>query len=127
MDLDALSADPPLELVGGAVGDDVAVVDDDDVLGQLVGLLEVLRRQQQGRAVADEAADDVPHAQPAAWVEPGGGLVEDEQARPADDGAREVEASPHAARVRLDHAIRGVDEVELLEQLLAHGREPPSS
>ena len=54
-DLDALAADLRLELVGGAAGDDLAVVDDGDRVGQLVGLLEVLGRQQQRRALADQA------------------------------------------------------------------------
>ena len=46
-DLDALAADLGLELVRGAARDDLAVVDDGDLVGELVGLLEVLRRQQQ--------------------------------------------------------------------------------
>ena len=37
---------PRLELARRAVRDHLAVVDDDDVVGQVVGLLEVLRRQQ---------------------------------------------------------------------------------
>ena len=53
-DLDAGPADLRLELVGRAAGDDLAVVDDRDRVGQLVGLLEVLRRQQERRALADE-------------------------------------------------------------------------
>ena len=53
-DLDALAADLRLQLVGGAAGDDLAVVDDGDRVGQLVGLLEVLRRQQERRPFADE-------------------------------------------------------------------------
>ena len=53
-DLDAGPADLRLELVGGAAGDDLAVVDDRDRVGQLVRLLEVLRRQQERRALADE-------------------------------------------------------------------------
>ena len=46
-DLDALAADLGLELVRGAPGDDLAVVDDRDGVRQLVRLLEVLRRQQE--------------------------------------------------------------------------------
>lgn len=41
-DLQDLAADLGLELVGGAMGDDLAVVDDGDVAGQVVGLLHVL-------------------------------------------------------------------------------------
>ena len=47
------SRSPPtlvLELVRGALGDHVAVVDHDDPVGEPVGLVEVLRGQQHGRA-----------------------------------------------------------------------------
>ena len=117
-DLDPLAADLRLELVGGAAGDDLAVVDDGDRVGQLVGLLEVLRRQQERRALADEAADDVPHPEPAARVEARRRLVQEQEPRPPDQGAAEVEPAAHAARVGLDDAVGGVGQVELLEQLV---------
>ena len=117
-DLDPLAADLRLELVRGAAGDDLPVVDDRDRVGQLVGLLEVLGRQQEGRALADEAADDVPHAEPAARVEPGRRLVEEQEPRSADQRAPEVQPAAHPARVGLDDAIAGVGEVELLEELV---------
>ena len=50
--LDPLAAELRLELVGRAARDDLAVVDDRDRVGQLVGLLEVLRREQERRALA---------------------------------------------------------------------------
>ena len=43
------------------VGDHAPAVDDRDLVRELVGLLEVLRRQQHGRPVVDERAHDVPH------------------------------------------------------------------
>ena len=49
-DLDALAAGLRLELVGGAAGDDLAVVDDADVVREVVGLLQVLGGEQQGGA-----------------------------------------------------------------------------
>ena len=117
-DLDALAADLRLQLVGGAAGDDPAVVDDGDAVGQLVGLFQVLGGEQEGRALAHPVADDLPHAEPAARVEPGRRLVEEEQARPADQGAGEVEAAAHAAGVGLDDPVGGVGQGELLEQLV---------
>ena len=104
-DLDPLAAELGLELVRGAAGDDLAVVDDRDRVGQLVGLLEVLRREQERRALRDEAPDDVPHADAAARVEAGRRLVEEQQPRMADQRAAEVEPPAHAARVRLDDAV----------------------
>jgi hypothetical protein len=45
-DLDALAADLCLELVGRAVGNLPAVVDHHDVVGEAVGLLQILSGQQ---------------------------------------------------------------------------------
>ena len=117
VELDDVAADPVLQLVRRARRDDEALVDDDDLVGELVGLLEVLRREQQRRPLADELADDGPHAEPAAWVESGRRLVEEQHLRTADETAGEVEATLHAAGVGLGLPVGGVDEVEALEQL----------
>jgi hypothetical protein len=117
-DLDPLAADLGLERIRGAAGDDPAVIDDRDRVGQGVGLLEVLGREQDRGAGPHPGADRVPQRQPAARVEAGGRLVEEEHPRSADQRARQVEAAPHAARVRLDDAIGGVDQLEGGEQLV---------
>src|SRR4029077_700565 len=102
-----------------AAGVYIRVGDDDDGVRQLVGLLEVLSRQEQRDALPDETAEDVPHPEPGAWVEPGRGFIVDQQARAADQGAREVEPAAHPARVRLDHPITGIHQVVLSEHLSA--------
>ena len=43
-----------LQLAAVSLGDDPAVVDDDDAVGQLVGLVEVLGGEQQRDAVGHE-------------------------------------------------------------------------
>ncbi|BDZ59185.1 hypothetical protein GCM10025872_28420 [Barrientosiimonas endolithica] len=106
-----------LELVGRALGDDLALVDHDDVVGQPVGLLEVLRGEQHGGAAAHQVGDDVPHVAAAARVEAGGRLVEEDHRRVGDQRAREVEPAPHAAGVGLGGAVGRVLEAELREQL----------
>ena len=98
-------ADRGLELVGGAVGDDEAVVDHRDAVGQLVRLVEVLGCQQHGGAVGDESADGVPHLGAGARVESGGRLVEEQQGWGVDEACREVEASTHAAGEVLEWAV----------------------
>jgi hypothetical protein len=110
--------DRRLELAGRALGDHAAVVDDRDPVGELVGLVEVLRAQQHGRALADERAHDLPHLVARARVEPRGRLVEDHQARGDDDAGGDVEPPAHAAGVVLDLARRGVGEAERLQQLV---------
>ena len=81
--------------------DDQAMVDHDDVVGQLVRLVHVLGGEQEGRAPRHQLTDDGPHPQPAAGVEAGGGLVEEKDPRPADQAGRQVQAPQHSAGVRL--------------------------
>ena len=102
---------------GVPVGDDAAAVEHRDAVRELVRLVEVLRGEQHGRAVRDEAAHDVPHGVAAARVEARGGLVEEDHARCRDEGHREVEPALHPAGVGGERLARGLDEVELLEQL----------
>src|SRR5690606_32086936 len=72
--VDPFAADLRLQLVGRALGDGRAGVDHHDVVGELLGLFEVLRGEQQGGAAADEIGDDAPQFVAAARVEAGGGL-----------------------------------------------------
>ena len=80
-DLQARAAGLGLQLGRGAAGDHAAVVDDDDPVGELVGLVEVLRRQQQRDAVGDEPSDHLPHAHSAGRIEAGRRLVEEQHRR----------------------------------------------
>ena len=101
-----LGADGGLELGGRALGGDPAAVDDGDPLREAVGLLEVLRGQQDRGPVAAQLVDRVPQLLARARVQPGGGLVEQDHGRAADEARAEVEPAPHAARVRGDAAGR---------------------
>ena len=107
-DLDPLPADLSLELVRGAMSDLSPVVDDDDVVGEVVGLLEILGSQQQGRSPLHEVPDHHPEVDPAARVETGRGLVEEEHRRRCHQGAGHVEAAPHAPGVGLHRPVAGV-------------------
>ena len=101
----------------GVVGDHPAVVDDGDLVGQGVGLLQVLRGQQHGRAVRDQAADDVPHVLALGRVEAGGRLVQEDHLGAADQARGQVEAAAHAAGVGLGRPVGRVGQVEPLQQL----------
>ena len=118
VDLQPLAADAVLELVGRALGDHVSVVDHHDPVGQPVGLVEVLRRQQHGRAGRHARLDRLPQTEPADRVEAGRRLVEEQHRRAEDKRGREVEPAAHAARVRLHRPPGGLGEVEALEQLV---------
>ena len=117
LDLEDLAADVVLELVARSLGDHAAVVDHGDLVRELIGLLEVLRRQQDRRAFAAQVADDLPDLVATPRIETGGRLVEEEHARPGEQARREVESPAHPARVGLRRAIGGVGELEALEQL----------
>ena len=105
------------EFAGGAFGDDSAAVENGDPVGEPVGLVEVLRRQQDRGAGGDEVADVLPDGAAAARVEPGGGLVEEDHLRRADEGHGQVEPAKHSAGVGRYRPARRLDEIEALEQL----------
>ena len=117
-DVEAGAADLGLQLVAGALGDHLAVIDHHDLVAQPVGLVEVLGGEQHGAAGRRAGLDRLPHADPAAGVEPGGGLVQEQHGRPGDERGGEVEPAPHAAGVGLGRPLGGVDELEPLEQLV---------
>ncbi len=118
-DLDGRSGDLRLQRVRRALGDDPPVVDDPDAVGEHVGLLEVLRGQEDGHAlVLGQPPHLLPQRGPALDVEPGGRLVEEEDARAVDEREREVEPALHPARVAADLAIGRVVEADAVEQLV---------
>src|SRR4051794_11051903 len=69
--LESRSSDLVLQLRDTALGHDAAGVDDGYPVGQLVGLVEVLRGEEDGHTLPREAGDYVPHRLPAARVEAG--------------------------------------------------------
>ncbi len=118
--LDRRSADLVLERVRGALGDDLARVDDPDPVGERVRLLEVLGGEEDGHAlVARKPRDLVPERRSALDVQPGGRLVEEQQPGLVDQRQREVESAAHAARVAAHLAVGGVGEPDAGDQLVA--------
>ena len=96
--------------VGRAGGDDLAVVEQDDVVGERVGLLQVLGGEDQRGAAADQLAEHVPELVAAFRVEAGGRLVEEEDRGRGDEAGGEVEPAAHAAAVVLDQPVARVVE-----------------
>jgi len=121
--LDDVAPGPGLELGGRSGRDHAPVVDDYHVGRELVGLVEVLRREQHVGPALDERADRLPELVAAARVESGGRLVEEQHARHRDEAGGEVEPAAHAARQVLREPVGGIEEVELVEQ--GGGAPPP--
>ena len=64
------------------------MVDDGDTAGELVGLLEVLRREEDRGAVVVEVAHLIPQVEAAGRVEARGRLVEEQHDRLVDERHR---------------------------------------
>ena len=113
---DVPAGDPSLQLGRRTDGHDAVLVEHRDPIGELVGLVQVLRGEEDGDSVGDQAAHDLPHHVTTARVEAGRRLVEEDDPRIADQCHGEIESSAHAARVGRRRLFRRVDELEALQQ-----------
>ena len=105
LDLHGVAAQLALQLLGAALGDDAAAVDDHEPRGEPVGLLEVVRRQQDRHLLlAGQPLDLAPQLGARLGVEARRRLVEEEHRRSVDEAERDVEPALHAAGVRLRRA-----------------------
>ena len=116
-ELEAVAADLCLELIGGAVGEDAAAVDDHDLVGELVGFLQVLGGEQHSGAVVDKPTDGLPELVAAARVQAAAGLVQEQHLGVADQADGQVQAAAHAARPGAHRAIGCLGQLEPLQQL----------
>ena len=120
-DDDRVARHPLLELARGAADDDLAVIHDHDPVAQRVGLFEVVRGEEDGRAALAKPADVLPEVRPVLRVEAGRGLVEEEHLRVVHDAEGNVEAPDLAAGVGLHLAVGELAQVEHVHELLAAG------
>ena len=102
----------------GALGDDPAVADHDQVVGDDLDLVQQVRGEQHGAAVVGVPAEQVAHPADAGRVEAVGRLVEDQHLGVADQRGRDAEPLAHAERV-VAHPAAGLgrgqaDQVEHL-------------
>ena len=106
-----------LQFGRGALGDEPALVEHGDPVGQLVGLLQVLRGEEDRDAVlADQVVDDLPHGAPAARVEPGGWLVQEDDPGLADQRHGQIQPAPHAPGIGGQRFAGRLGQIEFLEQ-----------
>ena len=117
---EAVAAQLALELVGSPGCDDASVVDDGEPIGEVVGLVEVVRRQQDGHPLGARHPGDLrPHLGASLRVEAGRRLVEEEDHWAVDQADGDVELAVHAAAVGLGEPVGRLGEVEAVEQLVS--------
>jgi tetracycline repressor-like protein len=110
----ALAADLGLELGGRAGRDHAAGVDHRDAVGEPVGLLQVLRGEQERGAAVHEAAQHVPQLVARARIQAGGRLVEEQHRRCGDQARRQIQPPAHAAGVGARQPAAGAAQAEPL-------------
>src|SRR5437763_4689919 len=86
-------------------GDELAAVDDHDLVGELGHLGQHVARDEDGPAALRERAEEVPQPANAFRIDPVGGLVEDEQLGLAEQRGGNAETLPNTERVASDPAL----------------------
>ena len=115
---DGVGAHAALELGRRVEGEDPAVVHDGHPVTELVGLFHVVRGEHDRLALGVEALEELPQRQTALGVEPGSGLVEEEDGGPVEDGPRHHEALGHAAREGVDRRLGEARQLEPLQEVV---------
>ena len=103
-------ADDLHQLLVGADGDHLAVVDDADAVAELLRLGHVVRRVEDRHPLVAEREDAVEDRPPALRVDPHRRLVEVEHLGPVQQRDADVDAPLHAAAELLDAVLLAVDE-----------------
>jgi hypothetical protein len=111
-------ADQRDELAAGALGADLALVDDPDPVAQPLGLLHVVGGVEDRHALLLERLDPRQDGVPALWVDPDGRLVEDEQTRLVEEADPDVQASFHPAGVGVGPLLGSVAQLDQVEDLV---------
>ncbi len=95
------------DLFGRPVGDLLAVIEDDDVVGDAHHHAHVVLDEQNGDVVLlADRIEELVEPLALAGVEPGGGLVEAEQERLRAHGPRDLEPPLVAVGERARHGVR---------------------
>ena len=114
-------ASPPSAVRRSSSGGATAMrrpLDDERNLVALLGLVDVLGRDEQRPPLVAQAVELLPDGHPEEGIDAGGRLVEDQESRIVDERTGELEPSLHAAGQPARPAVPGVPQVEQLQDLL---------
>ena len=98
--------------------DDLPLADHADALGHQLGLLDVMRGQDDGHARIAQEADHLPHVLPQLDIDAGRRLVEKQHLRLVRQGLGDQHAALHPSRQRHDLAVFPVPQRQVREHLL---------
>ena len=101
---------------------DPAELDDREPVAQLLDLAHQVGREQDRDPVGRQPPDQVAHVAHAGRVEAGRGLVEEQEARPAQERPGEPEALAHPVRVAADAVAGAVVQVDQPQELVDAAR-----
>ena len=110
-------ADERFEAGGGIESDQATLVNDADAVAERIGLEHVMGGEQDGLALGLEVADDLAELASADGIETDGRLVQEKDFGVVQEGAGDVEALLHAARIALDALAAAVFQPDQLEQV----------
>ena len=105
------------QLAGSAGRDEAAVVDDDDGIGEPLGLVHRVSGQHDRHPAAAQVTDQLPGVAAALHVEPGRRLIEKDQFRTPDHGHAQREPLLLTARQAPVGGPGDMGEAEAFEQL----------
>ena len=96
--------------------DDPPAVDDRRGVARLLDLVEQVRGEEHGAALADQRADHLAELEDPGRIEAVGRLVEDQQLGVGEQAARDAEALAHALRVARDLLVGAIGEPDARER-----------
>ena len=108
----------PQQVLGLVERDDAALLQHGHAPAQRLGLLEIMRGQHDGVAVAVEAPDEAPQRLAQFDIDAGGRLVEHDHRRLVHQRLRDQHAALHAAGQRAHVGVRLAGQVEVLHHLV---------
>src|SRR5690606_36227300 len=103
--------------VGRALEHEPALAEDREAMAAL-GLVHVVRRDEDGRAPIGELEEALPELAPRLGIDAGRRLVEEDKLRIVDDGAREREPLLLAAAEAVGELAAPIDEPVVIHELV---------
>lgn len=100
----------------GAFGDQCAVVEHRDAVGEPAGFLQTLGGEKDRDSALCQVPDDLPNGAAAAHVQAGGGLIQEDDARVPDQRHGQIQPALQAAGLGGGGLVGVLDQIELLHK-----------